>query len=231
MNNKIHAVMDSEIDPNALLNAHECKPAPGNLFIVAAPSGAGKTSLVKNLIKRLARIQVSISHTTRAPRPREKNEVDYFFINEKEFLNMVEEKLFIEYANVFGHFYGTSIVQIKNRLAAGIDIVLDIDWQGARQIRTMFPKAVSVFILPPSLDVLRDRLLKRGQDKAKVIQLRMERAQAEMSHYTEFDYIIINDLFSKAAEQLRAIVIADRLSLERQACHLASSLSFLLSSG
>ena len=203
---------------------------PGNLFIVAAPSGGGKTSLVKKLIKRLDCIQVSISHTTRPPRPREKEGVDYFFVSETCFLDMVKDNAFIEHATVFGHHYGTSVEQINARLKAGIDVVLDIDWQGAEQIRHIFPRAVSIFIIPPSLQVLRERLLKRGQDNNEIIKQRMQRAQDEMSHYAEFDYLIVNDVFTRAAENLRAIIIANRLCIARQKNKLAKSLSFLLAS-
>ena len=202
----------------------------GNLFIVAAPSGGGKTSLVKKLIKRLEGIQVSISHTTRSPRPREKEGVDYFFVSEACFEDMVNENAFIEHACVFGHHYGTSVAQIKERLKAGIDVVLDIDWQGAQQIRHLFPTAVSIFIIPPSLKTLKERLLKRGQDNDAIINQRMHRAQDEMSHYAEFDYLIVNDDFARAAENLRAIVVANRLSIARQKNKLTKSLSFLLPS-
>lgn len=204
--------------------------APGNLFIVAAPSGGGKTSLVKKLIKCLDGIQVSISHTTRQPRPREKEGVDYFFVNEACFLDMVSKDAFIEHACVFGHYYGTSVEQINARLNVGIDVVLDIDWQGAQQIRSVFPAAISVFIIPPSLRTLKERLLKRGQDNTEIIEQRMQRAQDEMSHYTEFDYLIVNDVFARALDNLRAIVIANRLSIARQKNKLTKSLSFLLAS-
>ena len=159
----------------------------GNLFIVAAPSGGGKTSLVRQLIATLDNIQVSISHTTRPMRPGEKNGVDYFFVSEQEFMAMVNENAFIEHAQVFNHLYGTSSMQITERLQQGIDIVLDIDWQGAAQIRYAFPKAVSIFIIPPSLAALKERLLNRRQDKDEVISDRMIKAQDELSHYPEFD--------------------------------------------
>ena len=205
-------------------------PCPGNLFIVAAPSGGGKTSLVKRLIKSLEDIQVSISHTTRPMRPGEENGVDYFFVDEECFLTMVQQNEFIEHTQVFGHHYGTSSKQINTRLSAGIDVVLDIDWQGAQQIKHIFPEAVSIFIIPPSLKTLKERLLSRGQDKEVIIRQRMQRAQSEMSHYREFDYLILNDDFASAAENLRAIVIANRLSIARQQNKLAKSLSFILAS-
>ena len=188
----------------------------GNVFIVAAPSGGGKTSLVKKLIKTLDDIEVSVSHTTRQPRPLEKHGVDYFFVSDSAFMAMVEHHDFVEYATVFDHFYGTSVSQINDRLKAGIDVVLDIDWQGAQQIRRVFPHAVSIFIVPPSLKVLKERLMSRGQDDPNVIDYRMERAREELCHYDEFDYLIVNDHFERALTDLRSIVIADRTTLARQ---------------
>lgn len=202
----------------------------GNLFIVAAPSGGGKTSLVKKLVESLEDIEVSISHTTRAMRPGEQHGVNYFFIDENEFIRMIDESAFLEHARVFNHLYGTSINQITERLQKGIDVVLDIDWQGAEQIRRSFPDAVSIFIVPPSLDVLKQRLLDRRQDKDEVISDRMRKAQDELSHYPEFDYLIVNDNFEKAAMELEAIVIANRLRIERQINKQSKLLSFLMSS-
>lgn len=202
----------------------------GNLFIVAAPSGGGKTSLVKKLVESLEDIEVSISHTTRAMRPGEQHGVNYFFIDENEFIRMIDESAFLEHARVFNHLYGTSINQINERLQKGIDVVLDIDWQGAEQIRRSFPDAVSIFIVPPSLDVLKQRLLDRRQDKDEVISDRMRKAQDELSHYPEFDYLIVNDNFEKAAMELEAIVIANRLRIERQINKQSKLLSFLMSS-
>ncbi len=202
----------------------------GNLFIVAAPSGGGKTSLVKKLIETLDDIEVSISHTTRMMRPGEQHGVDYFFIDEEEFIHMINDCAFLEHARVFNHLYGTSMEQITNRLQNNIDVILDIDWQGAEQIRRSFPDAVSVFIVPPSLDVLKQRLLKRRQDKDEVISDRMKKARDELSHYPEFDYLIVNDNFEKAAMELGAIVIANRLRVERQINKQSKLLSFLLSS-
>lgn len=200
----------------------------GSLIIVAAPSGGGKTSLVKELIRRIPDLQVSISHTTRAMRPGEIDGVDYFFVSDDTFDQLVAENAFVEHARVFNHQYGTSFAQIKSRLAAGIDIVLDIDWQGAQQIRTIFSDAVSVFVIPPSLEVLKQRLTKRQQDNEEVIESRMQRACDEMSHYSEFDYLIVNDGFEKAADELESIVIANRLKMERQRIEQAKLLSFLL---
>jgi guanylate kinase len=201
----------------------------GNLYIVAAPSGGGKTSLVRNLIETLDDIEVSVSHTTRPERPGEKNGVDYFFVGEREFIDMVNNNAFIEHARVFNHLYGTSAAQINRRLEQGIDIVLDIDWQGAEQIRRTYPDAVSVFIVPPSLDELKQRLMNRRQDKDEVISDRMIKAQDELSHYPEFDYLIVNDTFEHAALELRSIVTANRLRIERQVNKQSKLLSFLMS--
>lgn len=202
----------------------------GNLYIVAAPSGGGKTSLVRELVRSLDQIEVSISHTTRSMRPGEVDGVDYFFVSEMKFLDMVNEDAFIEHARVFNHLYGTSSNQIKQRLAQGIDVVLDIDWQGAEQIRRLFPKSISVFIIPPSLDILKERLMKRRQDNDDIISERMIKAQDELSHYPEFDYLIVNDDFAKACHELQSIVIAQRLKMERQVNKQTKLLSFLLSS-
>lgn len=202
----------------------------GSLFIVAAPSGGGKTSLVKNLLSSLDNIAVSISHTTRKMRPGELDGIDYFFIDEPDFSHMIDEDAFIEYAYVFKHYYGTSVLQIKDRLRAGIDIVLDIDWQGAQQIKKLFADAVSIFVIPPSLAVLKARLRSRQQDDEQIIHARMQSARNELSHYAEFDYLIVNDDFDKAANDLKAIVLAHRLRMVRQAEHQRQLLSFLLSS-
>ncbi|CEG57585.1 guanylate kinase [Legionella fallonii LLAP-10] len=201
----------------------------GNLYIVAAPSGGGKTSLVRYLIETLDSIEVSVSHTTRAMRPGERNGVDYFFVSEEEFIRMVDDNAFIEHARVFNHLYGTSTAQIAGRLAQGIDVVLDIDWQGAEQIRRIFSDAISIFIIPPSLEELKSRLMNRRQDKDEVISERMKKAQDELSHYPEFDYLIVNDNFEHAAAELEAIVIANRLRMDRQVKKQVKLLSFLLS--
>lgn len=202
----------------------------GNLFIVAAPSGGGKTSLVRELVTTLGNIEVSISHTTRAMRPGESEGKDYFFVNDDEFMNMVNNSEFIEHARVFNCLYGTSSGQITKRLSKGIDIVLDIDWQGAEQIRRIFPHAVSIFIVPPSLEELKQRLMNRRQDKDTIISDRMIKAQDELSHYPEFDYLIVNDNFEHAALELRSIVIANRLQMEKQVNKQSKLLSFLMSS-
>lgn len=201
----------------------------GNLFIVAAPSGGGKTSLVKKLVQALDNIEISISHTTRPMRPGEQEGVDYFFVSKERFLEMVNEGAFVEHAIVFDSYYGTSVAQINNRLAAGIDVVLDIDWQGAQQICHLFPSAVSVFVIPPSLTALKQRLQDRKQDNAEAISHRMQKAQDELSHFTEFDYLIVNDDFGKASHELQAIVLANRLTFARQSAKVGKLLSFLLS--
>ena len=202
----------------------------GNVFIVAAPSGGGKTSLVKELITKLPDIEVSISHTTRSPRPGEQEGQDYFFVNEQQFIDMINESAFVEHACVFNHYYGTSFAQINARLEAGIDVVLDIDWQGAAQMKHLYSEAISIFIVPPSLDVLKQRLQDRRQDNDNVIGHRMQRAQDELGHFSEFDYLSVNDNFSKASEELRAVVIANRLSASRQTRKIGKLLSLLLSS-
>ena len=202
----------------------------GNLFIVAAPSGGGKTSLVKKLLSSVTDISVSISHTTRKKRPGEVDGVDYFFVDEAKFNQMVDESAFVEYAEVFNHSYGTSVAQITDRLSAGIDIVLDIDWQGAQQIKTLFSDAVSIFVIPPSLEVLKERLKARQQDDETIINTRMHCACNELSHYAEFDYLIVNDNFEKAAGELKAIVTAYRLRMARQVEQQRQLLLFLLSS-
>lgn len=199
----------------------------GTLFIVAAPSGGGKTSLVRQVVTQLAGIEISISHTTRQPRPMEKNGVDYFFIDAAQFAHMVQQGKFLEHAQVYDHFYGTSIEQIQTRLHAGVDVILDIDWQGARQIKQIFSNAVSIFILPPSLEVLEERLSNRQQDNENVIQYRMAAARDELSHYQEFDYLMVNENFQKATEDLIAIVTAERLKTKHQMIWQRKLLSFL----
>lgn len=199
----------------------------GNVIIVAAPSGGGKTSLVKMLVDSLKNVEVSVSHTTRKKRPGETDGKDYFFVDEAQFKSIIAENGFIEYAQVFNHLYGTSVAQINNRLTAGVDVVLDIDWQGAQQIRKLFPEAISIFILPPSLTALQERLQKRQQDNEQVILERMRRAQDEMSHYSEFDYLIVNDDFATAAKELQSIVMAHRLRTPCQIIKHTKLLSFL----
>lgn len=202
----------------------------GSLFIVAAPSGGGKTSLVKHLVGNMQDMTVSVSHTTRDKRHGEQDGTHYFFIDEPTFLDMARAGEFIEHAWVFDCLYGTSKIQIHKQLEQGIDVVLDIDWQGAAQIKQIFPDAVSIFIVPPSLEVLKQRLLNRQRDNADVIEDRMQRACAEMSHYSEFDYLIVNDNFDKSSFELEAIVLANRLRVSKQMQKQQALLSFLLAS-
>jgi guanylate kinase len=198
------------------------------LYILSAPSGAGKTSLLKALRERDSALHVSVSHTTRTMRPGEENGVHYHFIDKAEFEQKVEQGDFLESAQVFGNYYGTDEASLREQLASGEDTVLEIDWQGAQQVRHRFPEAVSIFILPPSPEALHDRLSNRGQDSEEVIQGRMQQAVSEMSHYAEFDYLIFNDDFDQALDELSAIVIAQRLRLNRQAALNAEALSRLL---
>ena len=200
----------------------------GNLFIVSAPSGAGKTSLVRALMERDPDIAFSVSHTTRPPRPGEADGRDYHFVDVATFERMIEEGAFLEYARVFDNYYGTSRAEVERLLAAGKDVFLDIDWQGARQVRSAWPEAVSLFILPPSREALEARLRGRGTDSEEVIARRMAQAVDEASHYREYDYLIINDVFETALEDLAAIVRAVRLREPRQACRHADLLRDLL---
>ncbi|GFD79712.1 guanylate kinase [Alteromonas sp. KUL156] len=193
----------------------------GNLFILAAPSGAGKSSLIKALMEKYegnesAPMQVSVSHTTRQPRPGEIDGVHYHFVSREQFEALIEQGVFFEYAEVFGNYYGTSRVTIEQTLHRGIDVFLDIDWQGARQVKALMPDTCGIFILPPSLEVLEQRLNNRGQDSEEVIAGRMAQAVAEMSHFNEFDSIIINDDFSTALNDLESIVTARRLRTMKQ---------------
>lgn len=201
---------------------------PGNLYIVAAPSGGGKTSLVKALLADLVNIEVSVSHTTREQRPYEKDGRDYHFVSDSEFTQMVEENAFIEHATVFKHNYGTAKAPLMARLEQGIDVLLDIDWQGAEQLKELFPNVVTVFILPPSLEVLESRLQKRAQDSDAIIASRMQQAKSEISHYPAFDYLIINEVFEQALAELKAIVHANRLKRGVQAIRYEKLLSNLL---
>jgi len=195
---------------------------PGNLFILSAPSGAGKSSLIKALLeqgeqKASRKMQVSVSHTTRSPRPGEVNGEHYHFVSVNEFKKQIERKSFYEYAEVFGNYYGTSEVAIDAQLAQGIDVFLDIDWQGAQQVRMKKPEVTTVFISPPSKQELESRLRNRGQDSEEVIQGRMAQAQTECSHFNEFDYLIINDDFEQALSDLTTIVENQRLKRSQQA--------------
>ncbi len=188
----------------------------GTLYIISAPSGAGKTSLVKALMDSMRRVRVSVSHTTRAMRPGEVDGVNYHFTQRETFVKMLEQGDFLEHAEVFGNMYGTSHSWVKDTLAQGYDLILEIDWQGAQQVRKLVPEAKSIFILPPTRKDLRQRLHNRGQDAADVIDLRMQQAIAEMSHYVEYDYIVINDNFATALQDLKAIFHCNQLLLDTQ---------------
>lgn len=202
--------------------------ATGTLFIVSAPSGAGKTSLLKALVETEDRVKVSISHTTRPKRPGEVDGVDYHFLDTAAFEEMVEAGAFLEHAEVFGNFYGTSEAGIRDQLIAGNDVILEIDWQGTQQVRQRIPDTVSVFILPPTLETLRQRLGSRGQDSEAVISRRLAEAREEMSHFAEYDFIVVNDLFEQALGELRSIVTSRRLSQVIQAERLQGRLRSLL---
>ena len=200
----------------------------GKLYIISAPSGAGKTSLVKQLRVEVDSIAVSVSHTTRAMRPGEQDAKDYFFVSREQFLAMVIDQAFLEHAQVFDNFYGTAQKTVTDNLEKGLDVILEIDWQGAQQIKVLIPAAVSVFILPPSIEVLQQRLQNRGQDSAEIIARRMRDAVAEMQHYAEFDYLVVNDDFQLALNQLKSIIIANRLRQDIQKQRLNSLLKDLI---
>ena len=189
---------------------------PGNLFVVAAPSGAGKSSLVKALMELDAQVRPSVSHTTRAPRGQEKHGREYFFVSAPEFDQMVASNSFLEWAHVHGQRYGTSRKAIEDRIAQGADVVLEIDFQGAIQIKKIFTNAVLIFILPPSWEELRSRLQRRGEDSAEVIELRLKNAALELQQAREFDFVIINELFERAVFDLKTIVHAQRLKFAAQ---------------
>jgi guanylate kinase len=203
----------------------------GKLFIIAAPSGAGKTSLVKALLEDASNLRVSVSHTTRVPRPGEQDGVHYNFVDIPTFQQMVADGVFLEYAQVFDNYYGTSRKWVEQQLETGTSVILEIDWQGARKVREVFPQAVSIFILPPSRAELENRLRGRGQDDDAIIARRMRDAEAEISHYMEFDYLVVNDDFQQALEDLRHITgdgLVEQLRQERQAKTLKPLLDELL---
>ena len=195
----------------------------GNLFILAAPSGAGKSSLIKALLEKHPStdahnnaMQVSVSHTTREPRPGEVNGVHYHFVDRKDFELLIEQGAFFEHAEVFGNYYGTSKVVIEQTLRQGIDVFLDIDWQGARQVKAQIPDTATIFVAPPSKEELKRRLTERGQDSAEIIEQRKTKAVSEISHYHEFDFVVVNDNFTAALSELDAIVTTRRLRKEKQ---------------
>lgn len=190
--------------------------ATGTLYIVSAPSGAGKTTLVTALVEQIDTLKVSVSHTTRAMRPGEVDGLNYHFTSREQFLKQVGEGDFLEHAEVFGNLYGTSQSTVEQTLADGHDLILEIDWQGAQQVRRALPHARSIFILPPSREALQQRLSNRGQDADDVIAARMALATTEMSHYVEYDYIVINDDFQIALDELKSVLTGNRLTLARQ---------------
>lgn len=199
----------------------------GKLYIISAPSGAGKTSLVNKIVTELDFLSVSVSHTTRAMRPGESDGKHYFFVDKNQFKHMVTENKFLEHAKVFDNYYGTAQQSVEQLLDNGSDVILEIDWQGAQQVRKNHKDSISIFILPPSIEVLLDRLENRGQDSRQIIERRMQDAVSEMSHYEEFDYLIVNDEFNHALNELKSIIISHRLKKGRQLNKLAGLLKSL----
>ena len=188
----------------------------GNLYTVSAPSGAGKTSLVKAAIETVNFCRLSVSHTTRAKRPKEVHGHDYHFVSTDDFAELIRQKAFLEHAKVFDHFYGTSEAAVDEVLQSGFDVILEIDWQGALQIKQRFPDSIAIFILPPSIDVLLNRLINRQQDDEAIIQRRMRDAKVEISHYKASDYLIVNDHFETALSEFKAILVSQRLKTDKQ---------------
>ena len=201
----------------------------GSLFIITAASGTGKTSLVKQLLATTNDLTVSISHTTRDPRPGEIDGHHYHFTDDHRFVTAVGENKFLEHAEVFGNYYGTSEQSVRTQLDAGVDVILEIDWQGALQVKKIFTDAIMIFILPPSIATLRQRLSSRGQDSMEVIEQRLAGAVNEMAQYVNFDYVIINDSFEVALTELKAIIVADRQTLKRQQQRYQRTITNLLS--
>ena len=208
--------------------ATKAPPASGCLFVLAAPSGGGKTSLVKALLEREPGMRLSVSYTTRAPRPGERDGVDYHFVDVPTFMALKDRGEFLEHAHVHGNWYATSATWLAKEVHDGHDVLLEIDWQGARQVRTLINGAVLIFILPPSLESLRERLHKRGQDTAEVIARRIDAAREEMRHCGEFDYVIMNQDFARAVDDLSVIVRAARLAAPRQQVRHAALIAGLL---
>lgn len=200
----------------------------GTLYVISAPSGAGKTSLVKALLEQTVGIGVSVSHTTRTMRPGEQDGVDYYFVDKVAFESMVEKSAFLEHAQVFDNYYGTAAANIEDKLKQGEDVILEIDWQGAAQIRKHIPHSINIFILPPSRSALEERLRGRGQDSDEIIARRMRDAKSETSHYPEYDYLVVNDQFDDALIELKSIVLARRCRYQAQSERLAPLLKELL---
>lgn len=188
----------------------------GNLYIIAAPSGTGKTTLVKALIKKAPNLMVSISHTTRLRRDNEIEGISYFFVDRNTFENMITQGEFLEYATIFDHLYGTTRAFVESKLREGLDIILEIDWQGYQQIKQIFPSSIGIFILPPSWEVLKKRLVTRCQDHPEIIATRLKDAKETISHIDEFDYIVINDAFDQALQDLQTILLATKLQQSHQ---------------
>ena len=208
--------------------ATKAPPASGCLFVLAAPSGGGKTSLVRALLEREPGIRLSVSYTTRAPRPGEQEGIHYHFVDEPAFMALKEKGEFLEHAHVHGYWYATSATWLKQEVQHGHDVLLEIDWQGAQQVRRLIPEAVHIFILPPSLGSLKERLEKRGQDAPDVIARRLDAAREEMRHCGEFDYVIMNQDFARAVDDLSTIVRAARLTATRQQVRHAALIAQLL---
>ena len=205
------------------------KPSPGTLYTVSAPSGAGKTSLVKALVEASDALVVSVSHTTRPIRPGEQDGVNYHFVEESGFNELLERGDFLEHARVFGNLYGTSRAAVEKQLSDGLDVILEIDWQGAQQVKRQLPDSRAIFIVPPSRAALEERLNSRGQDDSEVIARRMAEAVAEISHYVESDYLVVNDDFEVALAELKAIIRSQRLTTPAQVLRHAELLADLLS--